>query len=654
MNSYVVVGVERRGLLLVAIILKNNSNGKKIEVYTQDREKISIAARKILWNFNRQIEADNEKNMRLRIAELIEEFAQQQIDIATLWELLDEEQGYTIEDLLETYFTEYSDFDAGSLFVALGENNLYFKLNNGKFEKNSPQNVESNLQRIQSEQTRKQQEDLFIKWFISYHGNKEIPEEFVELLEKARLYALQGELASSETKKVGSLLGKTPDEMLLLLENKEVIKKNINQVVYRQGLQTKFSPQVLAEVDEIIAQEVNWEGRRVISDLWNIAIDDEETEEVDDAISYHEENGLFVVGVHIADVEATIKKDSALDSMAEDRFATVYFLDGKIPLFPMNLVKERLTLAENSPRATVSGFFYFDYDGNLQKSKFEKTVLSLQRRATYEDSLEELGKDYHFCKLHEIAMKIRELRCENGAIITNFPDSNINIADENNIEFKLVSAATPAHTVVSEFMIYFNHILAQTMAKTGIPAFYRVQSINSPVDSLVKDNPVYPIQLRRCLGGATLSSTPGKHATLGLNAYTQGTSPIRRYGDLLIHRQFFHFMETNKMCYSSDDLRRKIASIEKGEKKIKVAENERYLFWFYKYLKQQKGKIFKGFVSKAFDNNRVLVFFPDLFQEFSAKVEREDYAKEGREVSFRIQGASPRKQRLHLQHLLPK
>ncbi|WP_372368465.1 ribonuclease catalytic domain-containing protein [Candidatus Uabimicrobium sp. HlEnr_7] len=653
MNSYVVVGVERRGLLLLAIILKNNNSGKKIEVYTQDREKISIAEKKILWNFNSQIKADNEKSMRLKIAELIDEYAQQQIDIPTLWELLDEGEIYTLENLLQVYFTDYTNTDAGSLFVALGKNPLYFKLNNGKFEKNSQQNVEANLQRIHNEKMRQQQEDLFIKWFLSYHGNKDIPEEFVSLLEKAKTYALYGDLSSSEVKKVGSLLGKTPDEMLLLLENKEVISKNINQVVYRQGLQTKFSPQVMSEVEEIIKEEVTWEGRRVVSDIWNIAIDDKQTEEVDDAISLHEEDGLSVVGVHIADVESVIKKDSALDSMAEDRFATVYFLDGKVPLFPMELVKKRLTLAEDSPRATISGFFHFDYDGTLQKSKFEKTVLSLRKRATYEDSLGELGKDDHFCKLHEIAQKIRELRCEKGAIITNFPDTSINIEDENDIKFKLTSATTPAHTVVSEFMIYFNHILAQTMAKKGIPAFYRIQSINNPVDSLVKDNPVYPIQLRRCLGGATLSLTPGKHATLGLDAYTQGTSPIRRYGDLIIHRQFFQFMNTNKMCYSSDEVRRKISSIEKGEKKIKISENERYLFWFYKYLKQQKGKIYKGYVSKAFDNNRVLVFFPGLFQEFSTKVDRESYAKEGTEVSFRIQGASPRKQRLHLQHVIP-
>lgn len=654
MNSYSVVGFERRGRLLLGVVLKDVSPPKKMEIYTQEKEKINIAHKKIIWKFSQTIEADNDKSMKEGIDSLIKKFTEEEIEMPMLWELLDDDKSYNLEELVTTYFSDHTHLNIGSIFIALANDNLYFKKNNGTFIKNTQDYIDTTIQRIHNEKIRKEREDGFVKWFFTYHGNKEVPEEFVSFLEKTKLYALEGERANNDVKKISSLLGQSPDEILLLLENKEIVAKNINQVIHRRGIETTFSAQALSEVQELLSEDICLEKRRDISDLWNIAIDDEQTEEVDDAISYHEEDGLIVIGVHIADVSATIKRDSVLDSMAEDRFATVYFLDGKIPLFPMDLVKERLTLAVGKLRPTISGFFYFDMGGTLQKSKFEKTVLNLKQRATYQDSLNELGEDEYFIKLHEMALKIREYRCENGAVITDFPDSTMSIADEENITFSLISSKTPANTVVSEFMIYFNHILAQTMSKQGIPAFYRVQSMNNSTENLDKDDPIYSIKLRKCLGGATLSYTAGKHATLGLSAYTQGTSPIRRYGDLIIHRQFFHYQETNKPCYTSDELKRKIASIEKGEKTIKGAEGERYIFWFYKYLKQQKGKIFKGYVSRVFDSARVLVFFPEFFREFSAKLEREDDAVEGTEVSLRVQGASPRKQRLHLAHVIPK
>ena len=87
--------------------------------------------------------------------------------------------------------------------------------------------------------------------------------------------------------------------------------------------------------------------------------------------------------------------------------------------------------------------------------------------------------------------------------------------------------------------------------------------------------------------------------------------------------------------------------VEAREKMAKNAEYDRNTFWLYKYLKTVKGKIYKGFVSRIFENNRVLVFIPELLHEFLFRLEYESDAQEGTPIFLRLQHASPRKRRAH-------
>ncbi len=650
MNRYKVVGIERRSKLMLAMVLKESDT--KQEVYTEEGGKISIPGKKILWSSNTFLEADNQKSMKEGLIKYLS--TEEEItDLATLWEFLEgEEDKYSFRDLVELYHGDYSESRALSLFKVLKEDHLYFKINGQELTRNASDTVEANTRRLTAEKKRKEQEDSFLKWFTEYHPEAKEREEpgadILEMIELAKEFALRGEdRASASSKRVSSLLALSADDLLITLENKGLIEKDINECIYRSDLSRTFPQNVLDETEELLQKDTSWDGRRILSDIWSIAIDSKDTEEVDDAISVHQEDNGKVLGIHIADVDATVKEGTALDRNAQNRFATLYFPDERIPVFPSSLVQERLTLKEDSLRPTVSGFFYFDPEGKLSRYHFERTALKLGQRLTYEETNDPKWQEHElFSWLEKTAISLREERLSQGALVTDFPDVKIKV-ENGNVDIKVSRSNTSGHLVVSECMILFNGKFGENLKEKNIPAIFRGQAKSGQnIEELDKDDPLYPLKIRWSMGAASLSLQAFSHATLGLSSYTQATSPIRRYSDLVVHRQFFYSSE-EAPYYDLPNLQAKLAMFERSEKTIKVTESERRSFWLYKYLKLQKNRVFQGIISRLFDNNRVMVFIPEIWQEFPFKLDNPREAKEGNLISLKIQGASPRKRKAH-------
>ncbi len=650
MKNYRLIGLERRGSLFFGLVLKQEK--EKQEVYLEAGEKVHLPLSKTIHSFLNPVSADTEKSMKLALKAVKENFSENKVDLAMLWECLESQQEYSFSDMLELYSSEKADSLAGAFFLSLMENPHYFEYRNGYFLKKSSKRVDENLRREQTEHERRYQEQCFISWLKDNENNDFDPESEIgqRFLNAIKSYALEGEeKASAEAKRIASFFSLSPDDLILVLEQKGILQKDINETIYRFSLPCEFPGSVLSESEAILNQPVDYSGRAAVTHSWNVAIDDEETLEVDDAVSYQYENGFHVVGVHIADPSYTIARNSELDNFACDRFATLYFPDEKMFLFPFSIMEQRMTLSVGKERPAISALFTFDENYALVKYSFAQTVFTLSQRKTYADTMEEFGKEEPYQKLYEIASHLRKGRKDKGAVIMEQPEIKLKIS-EGKVDLQW-SALTSGHLVVSECMILFNKTLASFFVEKNIPAFFRVQAApEQALDTISREDPLYPLKMRWALGSASLTFQPGTHYSLGLDAYVQGTSPIRRYSDLVMHRQLISHLKGQGPAYTEKDLLQIKVLSERMEKAIKSAEYNRYMFWLLKYLKQNKGKVFQGYVSRFLENSRIMIFVPELMQEFPFKAYSPDI-QQGDPLWLRIQGASPRKKRAHFEKI---
>lgn len=645
MKEYKVVGLERRGTLFLGIVLKSKAD--KQDVFLNTGEKVTLSVAKNIWAFG-NVEADDEKTMKKALSDLRERFRKDRVDLPMLWECFEMNASYEFRRMVEAYFGECTAQGAGSLFVALSEDSHYFEFQGGFFFKVPQAKVEGTLLREDKEKRRREEEGILLEWLQTGRGEIDEDSEFCSrMMQSLKNHAILGESASTpESKRILQALGMEDcNDLLILLENRGVFPKDFNEVPCRYQIPIDHSPEVIEESEIVCACQTDFRGRRSLDGLWNIAVDNSDTVEVDDSISFHEEDGKPVLGVHIADVTPHIEAKGALDSLGAERFSTLYFPENKMLLFPRKLIDSKLTLTTEEPRCALSGFFHFDGDLRIERVRFERTTLRLSARVTYEQTEAMVAESPEFARLKQIAEVLCGRRVQKGAVITKIPDLRLSVED-GDVSVQL-SFPKVGGLVVSEAMILYNEHMARELHANNVPAFYRIQPERVAPAEVSQDDPLYPLKIRWGLKPAALSMTPAPHCTLGLEMYTQCTSPIRRYSDLVIQRQMVAHLTGAPCPISGKELQTLKILLEKNERTSKIAEYERYQFWIYKYLKQNKGRVFRAFVSRILENMRMLVFIPELMQEFSFKAEEEADMVEGREISVRIQGASPRKRKAH-------
>ena len=155
-----------------------------------------------------------------------------------------------------------------------------------------------------------------------------------------------------------------------------------------------------------------------------------------------------------------------------------------------------------------------------------------------------------------------------------------------------VVTRTPARRTVAELMILCNSLLAEFCNRESLPAAYRSQPQPDLGDQDLdrEDGPFSWFLTMRRLPPAELSTRPGPHASLGLPAYLQATSPLRRYPDLVVQRQISHFLTSGKALYSEEQVASVAQRADVQLREIAAIEESRKRYWFLKYLGQRLEK----------------------------------------------------------------
>lgn len=333
------------------------------------------------------------------------------------------------------------------------------------------------------------------------------------------------------------------------------------------------------------------------------AIDNEWSADPDDAVAF---DGKYL-WVHIADPASAILPQSQIDKAAMDRGATLYIPDGAARMLAEDSLEDyALGLAQKS--RALSFRILLNDDGTIEECQVLKTLVNV-KRLTYQaaDGL----KDGELKDLFAIAARNLERRKKAGSVEINLPEVHITL-DEN----KKVSIEPEEHPqsseVVREMMLLAGEGAARFAFANKIPFVYvRQESPEIPKD--LPSGLAGEFKTVRCMHRREVGLVPGPHAGLGLGMYSQVTSPLRRYGDLLCHEQLRAFLDGRDLIDKDSMLERLLAGDEAAYA-CKKAERKSDLHWTLVYLLQNPDWTGEA-VCVDFKGNEAVFMIPSLAQQ---------------------------------------
>jgi exoribonuclease II len=453
------------------------------------------------------------------------------------------------------------------------------------------------------------------------------------------------------------------DDAFALLMSLGIFKKHENLAVHKYKPKTTFSEQALDEARSICnkynVQQNQAEGinkfldipidvddingflsskgsRNFLTEEYHalpeelavFTIDDSSTQDVDDGLSFEQVPGGFRIGIHITNVAKFLHELTTLKQEAQIRGTSIYCPDIVIHMLPESLSKQLCSILVGKPTFCLSLFIYLNNSNKILNWFFAQTIISSSYKLNYnqvdtvlEDSPDESIPDeirYALKKLSEVFSKFEQERIENGA--NEFSRKEVVISPPRDElsppRLSYIDMTSPARKLVAESMILFNYKIAKIAQSLQIPFPYRTQEAINDQDrdlqSSEKDSTTASEQTnsnRPQFKRSEVRTFPGSHSSLGLDVYSQASSPIRRYLDLLAQEQLIYFFKTNSILYSNDTLQNLIFEISHTISNANEISKESKRYWLLEYLRNeiQRNKRFESRIVKVIESKGYLV-----------------------------------------------
>ena len=585
----------------------------KLQVTDQNGRQRSLAVKSVLvlhpigvesGSFGRQAEELHE-----RIARVSEE-----IDTELLWETAREERSeWRNEQLAESYFGEPSSVDLSALYRAVFVDSIRFKVRGASITLRSPEEVETQIQTQRKRREREAWRQAAQAWLGEVLGAR-LPEadENGSSREREALFRVPEELASLPEVAWAILhkepLGKQEEVRRWILEASgylaeddaafELLRRcgqvpvDAEPFFVRAGIREEFSGEVEAAARSLETY-VSSGARRDFTAAFTFSIDDEDTREVDDAISVEPHEGGLRVGVHIADVSRFVLPGSVLDAEAFRRGTTVYLPTRSATMLPRRLSCELASLIEGELRATMSFVFVVDSEQRITESEIVLGEVRVDRRLDYleVDALLESESDDELTRalraLATMTASLQAGREAKGALTIRRPELRVRVR-EGEPELRVAHSDMASQRIVSELMIASNALAAEEARRLELPFIYRSQE--APSQSIEPPDTYDPVRLDelfRTLRRSEFTTKARPHSGLGLDAYTQMTSPIRRLTDLVLQRQFSAHLRGETLPYAAEQLFEVLETAQSVEGDARDVEFKATRYWVLEYLRRQ-------------------------------------------------------------------
>lgn len=443
-------------------------------------------------------------------------------------------------------------------------------------------------------------------------------------------------------------------------------------VIRDRGIIEEFPLSVQQDVEKL---DFDWKkdlkNRVDYRKLPTITIDPKTAKDFDDALSIEPHpDGGWRLYVHIADVAHFVKKGSALDHEAQERSTSVYPVDRVVPMLPEQLSNYLCSLVPHEDRLSVTAVMHINTRGAIVSSEFHSSVIHSDFRFSYEqvqeffdheDNKEGAPKAAHFSEFkalfpvlrdcRKIAKTLRKTRMDRGALDLDIPQATVIFDDEGKVSDLKFYPRYESHQLVEECMLIANEAVAQFLTKKEAPLLYRVHEV-ADEDRLEKLAPVmasFGIRLGGKKGGITpkdlqaaldkAQALPAGHIVrrlilralkraeydpvnvghfgLASENYCHFTSPIRRYPDVVVHRQIKSIEGKKGLAYRPDDdeLDSLGAHTSSRERRAQQAEWEAIAIKSLEFIKRFEGEEMTAYIASV--------------QNFGLFLELEEYPVEG-------------------------
>lgn len=334
---------------------------------------------------------------------------------------------------------------------------------------------------------------------------------------------------------------------------------SLRATVWEQG----FSADLLADTERLLASaEDEHPGDAERLDLTSqrtVTIDDPDTCDIDDGLALEiTAAGQMQIWIHVADPGRLISQDSPLDLEARRRGSSLYLASGILPMFPEALATGPMSLRAGHRSAAWSIWVQLAGDGAVAASGLHRSWVKPTYRLSYGDAddLIDLAppQERDLAELHGLLLLRREWRVGQGALLLDQPEARIRAqGDAAQLE---ITEPSPARLMVAEAMILAGAVVAVLGGEHALALPYRSQlPATLPPESELAGLPAGPVRhcaIKRCLSRGHTGTEPSPHFSLGLTAYVQATSPIRRYADLVAQRQLLALQQGGQPLVAAD------------------------------------------------------------------------------------------------------
>ncbi|MDR1904877.1 MAG: RNB domain-containing ribonuclease [Treponema sp.] len=526
-------------------------------------------------------------------------------DIRGAWELLSGSgTAVKLQELAELVYGEYSPRAAWAACLLLADG-LYFSGTIHAVKPRPAEELALEEKRRAEKQRELRERDAFLE---------RLREKKLVLPDDRRFLQDVEALAYGQTDKSRTLRGlglsETPEEAHRMLMSAGVWTAFVNPHPARQGLSVSSA--------RIIPQGPPDEDRVDLTSLCSLAIDNSWSGDPDDAVSLEEAGtgGPPVLWVHVADPASSVVPGSPADLEARSRGATLYLPEGPSRMLAEeSLALFALGLTEVSPALSFKIILKPDFsiaETGIVRSWVKITRLSYEaadRLAGSRDESEALSGSTPYldglghAEIERISLMLRRLfswarqneerRLNSGAVVSiELPETHISVANGE----VAVSPVMPylSSAVVRECMVLAGEGAAQWALARRIPFPFISQEAGEIPDDILPGM-AGSYQLRRSMRPRSLSVKPGIHWGLGLDEYTQVTSPLRRYTDLLAHQQIRAFLRGAEPLTEEEVFLRLNAADNAASAAIR-AERASRAHWTAVYLSGKIDSVWDGIV----------------------------------------------------------
>jgi len=345
------------------------------------------------------------------------------------------------------------------------------------------------------------------------------------------------------------------------------------------------------------------EPRRDLTHLPAFAIDDEGSEDPDDAVSLDGDR----IWVHVADVSALVTPDSPLDAEARARGSNLYLPERIIHMLPPVMTGVLgVGLAETSPALSLG--FRLDAAGKPVDLEVVRSTIRASR-FSYADIDRRMDEE-PFATLGGLARDYRRRRMEAGAVNIDLPEARVRVSGDGSIRVSPLQRLA-SRSMVTDLMLMAGEAVALFALEKEIPVPYATQA--PPAESGRPKDMAGMFAFRRQLKPSRTKSLEEPHAGLGLNAYCRVTSPLRRYQDLVTHQQLRSYLDGAPMLPVSA-MSERIAVAELASDAVRRTERLSNLHWKLIYLQRDPGWRGTGILVEMNDRRATLVV-PELALE---------------------------------------